>query len=148
MNDILSEEIVWDGDSLGVDLVENMQARFGFVVHPFHIRFPEVIQDRDVVAFENGDVVVQVLPFERIRNDSLVLDARQILVAERPEGPDRPFHLPGSRVGGRKRKVPRNIILQNRRNSLFERGFHARHFHQPVDIVDDAVRSCAEYCNF
>ena len=57
---------------------------------------------------------------EGIGDDRLVLDADLVGEAAPRQREDRPFELPRRRVRGGKRKVPGNIVLQNRRCSSRE----------------------------
>src|ERR1700687_1633085 len=100
MHDILAEEVVRYVDSFWKDRVQNEHSGFGLDAHPLHVTVFEVVEDGDAVAVEDGQVPVQILALEGVRDDGLVLDTDQVVQTVGAQGADRPFELPGGGVGG------------------------------------------------
>ena len=106
MNDVFTDEKIRYLNALGKDIVQRQHLGLGRIRNPLHIAVAEVIKDRDIVFLEDGDVVIEVLAFEGVGDDGLVLHANQILIAALLQSLDGAFQLPGRGVRARKRVVP------------------------------------------
>ena len=115
VHDVLAKEEIGNVDAFGIDAFEHAHSRRRLVGHPCHVAILEVVQDRNIVLLEDGDVVVQVLSLESIGDDRLVLHAHLVGETAPRERLDRPFELPRRRVRRGKRKMPGDIVLENRR---------------------------------
>ena len=140
MDDVLAEEKVGNVDAFREDAIEDAHPRLRLVAHPRHVLVLEVVADRDLVPLEDRHVVVQVFALERVGDDGLVLDADLIGVAAPRERLNGAFELPRRGVRAGKRKVPRDVVLQNRRLAGRERARDAAELYDAIDIREDVVR--------
>ena len=139
MDDVFTEEVVGNVDAFGEDAIEHAHSRLRLVVHPCHVLVLEVVTDGNVVAFEDRHVVVQILALERVRHDRLVLHADLIGEAAPRQRLNRPFELPRRRVRGRKGKVPRDVVLQNRGLTAGEGGGQAAELYKAIDVGQNRI---------
>src|SRR5206468_4838198 len=88
---------------------------------------------------EDWQVVIEVFAFEGVGNDGLVLDTD--LIAETParERLNGSLELPRRRVRRGKRKVPGNVVLENRGLSRIEGVAHPRQLDESIDVGKDTV---------
>ena len=96
------------------------------------------------VALEDRHVVVEILALERVGHDRLVLHADLVGEAAPRQRLNRPFELPRRRVRRRKRKVPGDVVLENRRLPGRQRGGHAGEIDQAIDVGKNAVDADSE----
>jgi hypothetical protein len=71
----------------------------------------KVVFDRDEVRAENGQVAIEILTFEGIGNNGLVLHANQVVETAPAQRQNGALELPGRGVGSRHGKVPGNIVF-------------------------------------
>src|SRR5262249_37200393 len=93
MDDVLPEEVVRDVDAFRKNPLQHANARLRLEWNPLHVLVLEVVEDRNSVPFENGDVMIQVFALERVGHDRLVLDADLVGEAAPRERLDGPFEL-------------------------------------------------------
>ena len=139
VDDVFPLEILRDRDPLRIDRVENMHLRLRRVMNPADVAFSEIVEHRNVIAAEYGDVIIKILPFEGVRHHRLVLHADKFRESRVPQGENGSLHLPGRRIGGGERKMPRNIILQDCRDTLGEGLFHAGEMRELLDVFQDGL---------
>src|SRR5436309_14985182 len=96
------------------------------------------------MATENRHVMVEILAFEGVGDDGLVLHTHQVVESGLPEGEDRSFELPGRGVGRWKRIVPGNVVLEDGGASRVQRLAHFRQFTEAFDVRGDRLGSDAE----
>jgi hypothetical protein len=84
--------------------------------------------------FEDRQVVVEILALERVGDHRLVLDAHLIGEAASRQCLNRAFELPWRGVGSRNRKLPRDVVLQDRRRAARQRARHAAEINDAIDI--------------
>jgi hypothetical protein len=112
VHDVLADEEVGDLNPLGENFVEDAHARARAIGHPRHVFWFEVELHRHVVRAKDRDVVVQVLAFERVGDDGLVLHAGELAEPFAAQRADRALELPRRRVRGGERVVPRDVVLR------------------------------------
>ena len=78
VHDIFAEEILGHQDTVGKDAMKDVHLSFRPVLDPAHVALLEVVEHRDVVLLEKGQVVVQVFAFEGVGDDRLVLHAGDV----------------------------------------------------------------------
>ena len=147
MNDVLPLEIIGDPYPVREYLVEHMHLCPGRVGDPPHVAVPEIEQDGDAVPAEKGDVVVQILPLERVGDNGLVLNTGDVVEARLLQRKDCPLHLPGGGIGAREREMPRNVVLQYRCRPLPEDGGHPRKIRQALIVLKDGCGCRLQHSN-
>ena len=140
VDDVLPVEVVGDLDAAREDLVQHQHFPLRLVALPFHVFFAEVEPDRDLVALEDGHVLVQVLTLERVGDDGLVLHADQVLEPRLAQPDDGASELPRRRVGRREREVPGDVVLQDRRGRRIQVLLDVGQVHQAFVVFDSALR--------
>ena len=88
---------------------------------------------------EDRHIAVQVLALEGVGDHGLVLHAHQIVKACLPQGQDRALKLPGGGVRAGHRKVPGDIVLENRGRVGMERFGPARQFEETLVVLDHGL---------
>src|ERR1043166_5311092 len=78
MDDVLAEEEVRNVDALRKDLIEHAHASLRLELNPAHIRVLEVIKDGDVVSAKDRQIAVEILAFEGVGHNRLVLHTHQV----------------------------------------------------------------------
>ena len=147
MDDVLAEEEIGNVDAFGIDALQHAHRRLRLVGHPRHVFFDEVVEDRDAVAFDDRHVVIQILALEGVGDDRLVLNADLIGEPAPRQRLNRPFELPRRRVRRRERKVPRDVVLENRRLAGIEGDGDAREIDEAIDVGKDGLGRDAENRN-
>ena len=139
VDDVLAEEVVGDVDALGEDAIEHAHLRLRRVADPRHVAVVEVVEDGNLVLLEDRDVVIQVLTLERVGDDRLVLHADLIGKPAAGQCLNRAFQLPRRGVRRRKREVPGDVVLENRRFCGRQRVADAAEFDETIDVLEDGV---------
>jgi hypothetical protein len=83
--------------------------------------------------------VVEVLTLEGVGDDRLVLDADLIGEAAAGERLNRAFELPRRSVRRRKREMPGDVVLENRRRCRRQRVADAGEVDESIDVLEDGV---------
>ena len=147
VNDVLAEEVVGNVDAFGEDALQHAHPRLRLVRNPLHVPVLEVVEDGDLVALEDRNVVIEVFALERVGDDRLVLDADLIGEAVVRERANRALELPRRGVRAGKRKVPRDVVFEDRRLAGRERLVHAAERQQTIDVGENRVGRDAENRN-
>ena len=139
VHDVLAEEEIGNADAFGIDSIQHAHPRGRLITDPFHVLVLEVVEDGHAVFPEDGNVMIEILPLERIRDHRLVLHADLVRVAAPGERLNRAFELPRRGVRGRKREMPGNVVLEDGRAARCERLRGAPEIHESIDIGKDGV---------
>jgi hypothetical protein len=62
MDDVFAEKIVGQVDAPGIDAVQDVHLRLGFIANPLHILRDEIETNRDVVLFKNRSNLLSFSP--------------------------------------------------------------------------------------
>ena len=145
VNNILSPKILGDGDTLRINLVQNMHLRLRCVLDPPDVALFEIVQHRNGVAPEDGHVVIKIFALKGVGHHGLVLDANKVSVTCILQCENGPLHLPWGRVRRREREMPRDIVLQDRGGALLQGLLHTGELHQVLDILQNGLGTRFEY---
>ena len=139
MHDVLAGEVIRNPDAFGKDPIQNQHLRLRFELDPRHVVGTEVVSHRHRVAFEDRQIVIEVFTLERVGDHGLVLHTTDIFEAAVAQRARDAFQLPGRGIGAGKREVPGDVVLENGRARRIERTTELGQFHQPLDVVEDAI---------
>ena len=122
--------------------------RFGPVGNPGHVLLPKVVAHWDFVVAEDRHIAVQILALEGIGDNGLVLHADQIIETGCAQRQDRALKLPGRGVRGGHRKVPGDVVFQDRRRAGRQRLGATGQVEQPCVVVQHGLGASAKNGDF
>ena len=73
VKDILPDEVIWNSDPLGINVVQGQHGRLGLIGYPLHTLRFEIEKHRNIISLKDRSIQVKAFAFMGLSHLSLVL---------------------------------------------------------------------------